>query len=165
MPIAINAQVAGRLDEVSRVLRDQGADRFRVRAYARAAEALRRLDRSVDVIWREHGLDGLRQLPAVGDTIARAIRDLLTHGRLAMLDRLRGADPVALIGSVPGIGRVLFARLHDELGIETLEALETAAHDGRLEHVAGFGAKRLAGIRDSLAHRLGRVRAPAPGRR
>jgi hypothetical protein len=79
-----------------------------------------------------------------------------------MLDRLRGeADPVALLASVPGIGRRLADRLHDELGLETLADLEAAAHDGRLDTIAGFGEKRLAGIRDSLAHRLGRIRLPA----
>lgn len=31
-----------------------------------------------------------------------------------------------------------------------------------METIAGFGANRLAGIRDSLAHRLGRVRRPPP---
>jgi hypothetical protein len=78
-----------------------------------------------------------------------------------MLDRLRGeSDPVALLASVPGIGRIFAERLHDELGLETLAELETAAHDGRLETIAGFGPKRLAGIRDSLAQRLGRVRIP-----
>src|SRR5690606_28843804 len=41
--------------------------------------------------------------------------------------------------------------------------LEAAAHDGRLESIAGFGQKRLAGIRDVLAHRLARVRSgPTP---
>ena len=45
-----------------------------------------------------------------------------------MLERLRGsADPVRLLASVPGIGRVFAERLHDELGIETLADLETAA--------------------------------------
>lgn len=39
--------------------------------------------------------------------------------------------------------------------------LEAAAHDGHLETIAGFGEKRLTGTRDSLAHRLGRVRLPA----
>jgi hypothetical protein len=56
-------------------------------------------------------------------------------------------------------------KLYDDLGIETLEELESAAHDGRLEALAGLGAKRLAGVRDSLAHRLGRARlsvSPAP---
>jgi hypothetical protein len=115
----------------------------------------------VDELFRQQGLEGLKELPHVGESIARAIRELLTHGRLPMLDRLRGeADPVALLASVPGIGRILAERLHDELGLETLAELEAAAHDGRLETIAGFGAKRLAGIRDSLAQRLGRLRVP-----
>jgi len=102
------------------------------------------------------------ELRGVGETIARAIRELLLRGRLPMLDRLRGeSDPVALLSSVPGIGRRLARRLHDGLGLETLAELESAAYNGRLETVAGFGEKRLAGIRDSLAHRLGRVRLPA----
>jgi len=76
-----------------------------------------------------------------------------------MLERLRGeADPVALFASLPSIGKVLAERLHEELGIDTLEELETAAHDGRLADIAGLGEKRIAGIRDLLAHRLGRVR-------
>jgi hypothetical protein len=116
----------------------------------------------LDDLFCRRGLEGLKELPHVGESIARAIRELLTHGRLPMLDRLRGeADPVALLASVPGIGCILAERLHDELGLETLAELETAAHDGRLETIAGFGPKRLAGIRDSLAQRLGRVRMPS----
>jgi DNA polymerase (family X) len=158
----INEQIAGRLEEAARLLGDQGADPYRVRAYLRAAATVRVARESLDEVFRQQGTDGLQALPGVGESIARAIRELLTHGRLPLLDRLRGeADPVALLASVPGIGRVLADRLHEELGIETLADLEAAAHDGRLETIAGFGAKRLAGIRDSLAHRLGRVRSPA----
>jgi hypothetical protein len=157
----VNQDVAGRLEEAAKLLRDQGADRFRVGAYLRAAASIRSTPEPLDEVFRTRGLDGLRAIPHVGESIARAIRELLTHGRLPMLDRLRGeADPVALLASVPGVGRVLAERLHDDLGLETLADLEAAAHDGRLETVAGFGAKRLAGIRDSLAHRLGRVRLP-----
>jgi hypothetical protein len=161
VPDRVNLDVAGRLEEAARLLRDQGADRFRVGAYLRAAETLRSMQEPVDGVFRARGLDGLKALPHIGGSIARAIRELLSHGRLPMLDRLRGeADPVTLLASVPGIGDVLADRLHEELGLETLADLEAAAHDGRLETLAGFGAKRLAGIRDSLAHRLGRVRVP-----
>jgi hypothetical protein len=81
-----------------------------------------------------------------------------------MLERLRGeSDPVKVLASVPGVGVVLAERLHDEMGLDTLADLEAAAHDGRLETIAGFGEKRLAGIRDSLAHRLQRVHVPATG--
>lgn len=165
---AINRRIAGRLEEAADILRTQGADRFRVTAYQRAAAAVRWWPESLDQTFRSLGLGGLERVPGVGPGIARAIRELITRGRLPMLDRLRGAaDPEKVLGSVPGIGRTLAERLHVELGIHTLEELEAAAHDGRLDTVAGFGRKRLAGIQDSLAQRLGRVRtdessAPRP---
>jgi hypothetical protein len=110
-------------------------------------------------------LAGLDQLPYIGATIARSIRQLLTIGRLPMLDRLRGElDPVALLTSVPAIGSRLAHLIHDDLDISTLEALEVAAHDGTLERAGGFGPKRLTAIRDALAARLGRVRQPGPRR-
>lgn len=164
MPIPLNDDIAGCLDEVAQILAEQDASRFRVLAYRRAAVTLRSLTEPVAEIFARRGLAGLEELPGVGESIARSIRDLLLHGRLAMLDRLRGThDVIALLCSVPGIGRKLAAKLHDELGIESLADLESAAHDGRLEKHGGFGAKRLAGIRDSLAHRLGRIRGQRDG--
>lgn len=155
----MNRDIGDRLEEAAWLLRDQGADRYRVHAYLKAAGTVRRWPEPLDRVFRERGLDGLEELPNVGPTIARAIRELVTRGRLPMLDRLRGAaDPLTVLRSVPGIGRRFAERVHDELGISTLEELETAAHDGRLADVAGFGSKRLAGVRDSLAQRLGRVR-------
>ncbi len=164
----LNTSIATRLDEVARLLADQGANAFRVAAYRRGADTLRHLDRPVDEILRAEGPDGLQVLPGIGPALARAVADLVRLGRLPMLDRLQGeADPVETLASVPGIGRVLADRLHHDLGITGLEDLEAAAHDGRLESLAGFGEKRLAGIRDALASRLGRVRTlasdPAPG--
>ena len=155
----VNAEVASRLEEVARILNEQGANRFRVDAYRRADATMRRLTRPISDIVRSDGIEGLRRLPGIGETLARAIYQTVVSGRMPMLDRLRGeADPVALLASVPGIGKVLAERLHEELGIDTLEELEAAAHDGRLADIAGLGKKRITGIRDSLAHRLGRVR-------
>jgi DNA polymerase (family 10) len=155
----VNLEVASKLDEVARLLDEQGANRFRVDAYLNAARTLRGLDRPITEIVKKQGIDGLKQLPGIGETLARLIHQLVVSGRLPMLDRLRGeSDPAELLASVPGIGTKLAERLHDELGIETLEELEAAAYDGRLADIAGFGAKRIAGIRDTLATRLARVR-------
>jgi putative hydrolase len=159
---ALNDAVAIKLDEVAALLHDQGANPFRVRAYRRGAEAVRRLPRPVSEILDAEGVDGLERLPDIGLTLARAIRDIVRLGYSPMVSRLRGdMDPEHLLASVPGIGRRIAARLHEELGLETLEGLEAAAYDGRLERLAGFGAKRLAGVRAVLAQRLGRVQAPA----
>jgi len=166
-PIAINLDVAARLDDAAALLRDQGGNPFRVRAYTQAAETLRALDRPVTDILAADGVERLERLPTIGVSLARAIRDIVRLGYFPMLERMRGeADPVERLRSVPGIGRTLAARLHDELGLETLEDLEAAACDGRLERTAGFGPKRLDGVRAVLARRLSRVRRPAePGRR
>lgn len=154
----INQQIASRLNEAAHLLYDQGADRFRITAHLKAAEAIRTAHEPIDEIHRSRGLAGLREIPGVGESIARAVREMLTHGRFPLLDRLRGeSNPIALLASVPGVGRVLAERLHEELGLETLADVEAAAHDGRLASVAGFGKRRLAGIRDSLAQRLGRI--------
>jgi len=158
--MSFNTQVATRLNEVASLLAEQDASPFRVQAYRRGAETVQRLDRPVNEILEQEGVEGLQKLPGIGDRLAIAIRDIVRLGRLPMLDRLRGeSDPVELLRTVPGIGSITAQRLHDELGIDTLEELESAAHDGRLVNPAGFGPKRVSGIIDSLATRLGRVRA------
>jgi hypothetical protein len=157
-----NRRVASRLDEVAQILEEQGANRFRVEAYRRAAQTLRGLPRAVSEVFDAGGLEALESLPGVGESLARSIRDVLKTGRLPMLERMRGeADSEALFLTLPGIGRKTAERLHQELGLETLEELEVAAHDGRLEGLAGLGPKRLAGLRESLAQRLSRVRVGA----
>ena len=159
---AVNAAVAEKLDEVAALLSSQGANPFRVRAYRQGAEALRQLGTPVSDVLARGGLPALERLPGIGESLARTIRDVLSFGYSPMLARLRGdADPVRLMTSVPGIGRRLASKIHDDLHLETLEDLEAAAHDGRLARLPGFGPKRLAGIRAVLAQRLGRVRVPA----
>jgi len=101
----------------------------------------------------------LRRVTGIGERLGSMLRTLVTTGRLPILDRLRGeTDPLTVLESLPGVGAALAQRFHWELGIDSLEDLEAAAHDGRLSELAGIGKKKLAGIIDSLAARLGRVR-------
>lgn len=96
----------------------------------------------------------------VGPGIASAIAEMLVTGRWAQLARLRGdADPEAVFCSVPGVGPETARAIHEALHVDTLEALETAAHDGRLEDVAGFGPRRTVLYSNTArAHELGRTR-------
>jgi hypothetical protein len=155
----VNEEIAARLEEVAHLLHEQDANAFRVGAYRRAAQTVRSLDEPVSDLYHREGLEGLDRLPAIGPTIARAIRDLVLTGVYPMLERLRGeTDPSRVLETVPGIGRKLAERLHNELGVETLEELEMAAHDGSLAQAAGFGPKKVRGIQDALATRLRRNR-------
>jgi hypothetical protein len=161
-----NRQIAERLLEASRLLGAQGASPYRIGAYRSAAEAIARLPRSTRAIYEAEGVRGLDAIPHVGLGIAAAVAEMLTTGRWALLARLRGdADPEKLLQTVPGLGPRLARRIHEELHVDSLEALEIAACDGRLERLAGLGPRRAAAWRAWLGDTLGRVGPVASMRR
>jgi len=154
-----NARYADRLREAADLLEVQGANPFRVGAYRRAAETVRDVDEDIASIIEREGGAGLERLPHVGRGIAAALMEMVRTGRWTQLERLRGSsDPGQLFTAVPGLGRRLAERIHEALGIDTLEALEIAAHDGRLESVSGVGPRRAASIRASLQAMLSKGR-------
>jgi Holliday junction resolvasome RuvABC DNA-binding subunit len=156
---SLNARCADRLREAADLLHAQGANPFRVSAYRKAAATVLEWPEDLQAIIDRAGLPGLESLPNVGRGIAAALLEMMRTGRWTQLERLRGsADPVQLLTTVPGLGHRLAERIHDELHIDTLEALELAAHDGRLESVPGVGPRRAAAIRSSLQTMLSRSR-------
>jgi putative hydrolase len=154
---ASNETIARRLREMAALLKEQGADGFRPEAYLRAARVIDKLETPLVEIHAREGFDGLVALPAIGRGIAAAIAEIVTVGHWSQLDRLKGASaPTQVLRTLPGVGPCLAKRIHEELHIDTLEQLEMAAHDGRLERLAGFGPRRAAALRAQLAARLGR---------
>jgi hypothetical protein len=102
-------------------------------------------------------------LPDIGPGLAVAIEQILHNGRWSLLERLQGATaPEELFQTLPGVGPELARRIHEELHLDTLEGLEIAALNGRLEDVAGIGPRRAEAIRATLESRLGRRRRAAP---
>lgn len=159
MSSRLNRQIAEKLDEMAELLEAQGANPFRVRAYRRAAASVGELGRDLEELARSEGMEGLIALPTVGKGIASAIWEMVHTGRWSQLERLRGSlQPEALLRTVPGIGPALARRLHDDLHVDTLEQLEAAAYDGRLDALPGIGVRKLQAIRATLATMLGRAR-------
>jgi hypothetical protein len=152
-----NWEIADKLRKMAEMLELQLENGFRVAAYRKAADAIEALSEPVDAIWRKQGIGGLMEIEHVGRGIAAAVAEIITSGRWTQFDRLTGElEPRKLFQTVPGIGPELALQIHDNLHIDTLEQLEEAAHDGRLDRVPGFGERRTAVIRAGLAERLGR---------
>jgi len=158
-----NEQIAVKLREVADLLAAQGANPFRIAAYRKAAETVARLAQDIGILFDQGGVEALEGLPGIGASLAAALREMILTGRWSQLERLRGElEPEKRFQAVAGVGPKLAKRIHDTLGIETLEGLELAAHDGRLETVPGVGARRAAIIRNALAELLARPRARRP---
>ena len=155
----LNRQAAEIFRECAGILQHQAANPFRVNAYVRAANVLDALQDDVRELLESEGTDGLVKLPGIGEGLAAAIDEIARTGRLSQLDRLRGeASPEALFQTLPGVGRKLAEDIHETLHVDSLEALENAAHDGSLLTVPGIGERRAAAIRAGLTAMLGRGR-------
>jgi NAD-dependent DNA ligase len=164
---AFNHEIATKLREIAQLLRAQQANPFRVNAYLHAADTLDNLGRSVEELMQAKGIKGLVALPGIGEGIASSIYEYVATGRMSRLENLRGtADPVELFRSIPGVGSVLAERIHDQLHIDSLEALENAVREGQLQKVEGLGSKRLEAIAAWLQKHLdGQRRQFRPGAR
>jgi hypothetical protein len=156
-----NARIAATFLRVAELLEEQGASPHRVRAWRDGAQAVREHPRELADVFRDHGRVGLEAVPHIGPRLAVTIIELVKTGGCAALARLDG-DAIHTLERVPGMGPRLAERVHRTLGIETLEELELAAHDGRLARVEGFGARRIAAVRDLLAARFARRRPEGP---
>ncbi len=156
-----NDEIAVRLLRIADLLEAQEAEGFRVRAYRGAANTVWGFRESLAAYLEAGGREALERLPAIGRSISALIEEYVETGRIGLLERLEGhVSPEDLLCRVPGIGETLAARIHERLGVETLEELEAAAHDGRLEELPGFGARRVAALQAVLESMLRRRSYP-----
>jgi hypothetical protein len=159
-PIALrpsNREIADILEQIGLLLESQGANPHRVRAYRVAAGQIRDTEKPVARLVVEKGAEYLERLPGIGRALAGTIKEIVRSGSSGMLERLQGEmPPVRLFSSIPGIGPRMAEQIVDELDLHSLEELEVAAHDGRLQSLRGFGPKRVRSVRDTLQTMLDR---------
>lgn len=154
-----NSAVADVLERHGRLLEIAGESPFRTRAFTRAAESLRLYPERVAAVAAE---GRLREIPGIGEGIAAAIMEILETGSFAAHRRLADRFPESLaeLTAIPGVGSKTALRLHAELGVDSLAALETALDSGRVRAAKGLGARAeaamLAGI-EAVRRRTGRA--------
>jgi DNA polymerase (family 10) len=147
-----NSEIAAVFDHVADLLEYQGGNVFRVRAYRNAAHTIGGLVEPLATV-RADTNRALTDLDGIGDDLAGKIEGLLDTGRLPLLEELKSQVPAAAfeLMRVPGLGPKKVKQLVDALGIDSLEALEQACREKRVESVKGFGAKTQAAILDNIA--------------
>src|SRR4029078_6909421 len=165
-----NAIIAALFNELADLYELDGAVVHRVLAYRNAAKAVREAPQAVDALPRE---GTLTTLPGIGRTLEEKIQALMDTGTIPAAEKLRAKFPVGLVDMtrLPGLGPKRARELFDELGIDSLEALEAAAQGHQLRGVKGFGPKFeetvlaafAAGVADKPAPRGVLSRAPEGG--
>ncbi len=135
-----NAAIAQAFEELGDLYELDGADQYRVIAYRNAARSVRDASVSVAELTRE---GRATTLAGIGKTLETKLRALVEEGDIPQAVKLRQQFPPGLLRvmHLPGFGPKRARRLHDELGIDSLEALRVAAESGRIRALRGFGAK------------------------
>jgi DNA polymerase/3'-5' exonuclease PolX len=80
-----NQAIAQRLVAQARNLAQKQGNLYRVRAYRRAAETIRGLDRPVEDLLAVEGRKALKALPGIGASLAEKIETLVYTGDIATL--------------------------------------------------------------------------------
>ncbi len=144
-----NSDVAHFFTQIAELMELKGENPFKIRAYRRAAEVITTYPTDITA---DYKAGTLKKIPGIGDAISDKIGEIITTGRLSLLQRLEAEVPVgvAQMLQVPDLGPKTVMAIYNTLGIASLDALETAAREGKLRDVSGVGAKSeqkiLAGI-------------------
>jgi DNA polymerase (family X) len=135
-----NSEIAEALDELGDLSELDGAVIYRIVAYRNAAKAIRDATVSVTALARE---GRATELAGVGAIIQEKVLALADDGEIPATVKLRAKFPAGLLEltHLPGLGPKRARRLYEELGIDSLDALQQAATAHRIRDLKGFGPK------------------------
>ncbi|MBI3448369.1 MAG: DNA polymerase/3'-5' exonuclease PolX [Acidobacteria bacterium] len=143
------ARVAGILDEIALLLELKGENPFKARAFSNAARTILSLNEDLAALVARGDLGKLR---GIGQALEEKIGTLVTTGALPYHDELRREVPSGLLDvlGVPGLGPKKVRALHEQLGVDSLAALEYACRENRLASLTGFGERTQAKVLEGI---------------
>lgn len=137
--ILSNAEIADRLASLAQLLSAQKDNPYKAKAYRRAADIIRNLSDSVhELVQREADLTAYN---GIGKVIDSAIREIVSTGTLAKLEKLRSESSPELItiSDYPRLDPKRILRIYKKLNISSITDLRKAFEAGEIERV--FGAR------------------------
>ncbi|MFQ5342183.1 MAG: helix-hairpin-helix domain-containing protein, partial [Anaerolineae bacterium] len=155
-----NQEIAQIFYELADMLEVKGENRFRVRAFRKAADQIAGHVRSMADIAAEGTLE---EIPGVGEAIAKKIVEILESGQLTQHRRLRQEIPTAVTAllSIPDVGPRTARLIWESLGLETIDQVEMAAETGELRKLKGLGPKMEQTILEGIQRLRARQAQPA----
>ncbi len=150
MPGLDQRAIAAALRRLAQILEIRGENPFKVRAHENAADALE--SGEFDAI-EEARAGTLGKRKGFGEALVAKVAALAQTGELDELRELEAEVPAGLFEMlrIPGFGPKKVQAVWKKLGVTTVDELERACKDGRVEKLAGFGEKSAAKIREGIA--------------
>jgi DNA polymerase (family X) len=148
-PIKDKFAIAGALQEIGTLLELKGGQYFKARAYKLGARSIAEVREDLGKLIKENRLTFVK---GIGYALAKQIEQLYTTGESSMLNELHGQMPPGIVelSHVRGLNVKKVERLHEALGITTIDELKAAAEAGKLREIKGFTAKTESRILEAI---------------
>lgn len=146
------AEIVEVLEDIAVLLELKGENPFKIRAYATGARALDTLEDDLGDVIAEGRLASIK---GIGSALVDKIETLHRTGELEYYTKLRDSIAPGLIEllEIPGLGGKKVKKLHDALGVKSIDALKAACEAGEVAALKGFGAKSEEKILSGIANR------------
>ncbi|MBD3288150.1 DNA polymerase III, partial [candidate division KSB1 bacterium] len=152
MPVH-NSDIVKIFNKVADLLDIKDENQFRIRAYRNAARTISGLSKNVaDMVEQD---EDLTQFSGIGDDLAGKIEEVVETGTLKQLEDLEEEVPIELseMMRIADLGPRRVKKIHDELGITTVDELEQAAEKDEIRELEGFGEKTQQKIVEEIGRR------------
>jgi len=126
-----------------------GGDFFKIRAYRRAARAIKDLSEDIEKVYKE---GNLTDIEGVGSGIAKKIEEYLKTGRMTKLEEVSKDIPESLFNllGIRDLGPRTIHLLYKELGVENLQDLKEVILSGAFARIEGLGDKKAEKILENI---------------
>jgi DNA polymerase (family 10) len=140
-----NREIAELFGIIADVLELKKDNPFKIRAYRRASQIIGDMSQDIEKISHE---GKLKEIPGIGEGIAKKIEEYLQTGRMKILKEAKRGIPEELISmmGIPSLGPKSLAQIYKELKVKNLKDLERALKSGKIAELKGFGEKKAENI-------------------
>lgn len=137
-----NLEVANIFREIAKMLEIRNDNRFRIRAYERAAQNLESLNEDISHLVKS---ERLREIPGIGHDLAERIKEIVRTGTCRIYRDLKKTFPKGLLEllNIPSLGPKTIGLLYTKLRIKSVAGLEMAIKKNRLKGIFGIKEKTI----------------------
>lgn len=117
---------------------------YKVRAYEKAADVIENMSTSIEEIYLNDGIQGLKKIPSIGNAISTKIEELIKTNKISYFEELKRKIPIKVseFSNMIGFGPKTMKVLYEKLGITSIAELEKAASEGKISKIKGFSKSK-----------------------
>ncbi|MFA5118329.1 MAG: DNA polymerase/3'-5' exonuclease PolX [Candidatus Omnitrophota bacterium] len=145
----INTLIVRIFRGIAQILEIKGENRFRVRAYDRAAGNIESLAEDIQLLISEGRLN---EIPGIGPDLSAKIKEIASTGKSGFFEELKRTIPPGMLDllNIPSVGAKTAKLLFEQAGVRGIADLEAAIVKNKLQAISGIKERTIENIKRGI---------------